>query len=93
MSDNKNWIQVRKSNLKYYENVELYYRNPTGKIVLYKPEGMKFDDKSLDDKYVDELFIKPQDKIKCLREAQKGFSEGLINNIVNHDTITVKKSL
>ncbi len=93
MSDNKNWIQVRKSNLKYYENVELYYRNPAGKIVLYKPEGMKFDDKSLDDKYVDELFIKPEDKIKCLREAQKGFSEGLINNIVNHDTITVKNEL
>lgn len=47
-SNKKKWIQVRNSNLKYYEEVALYYKSPSGNIVIYKPEGMKFDDKSLD---------------------------------------------
>lgn len=93
MSDNKKWIQIRNSNLKYYEEVELYYKSPSGTIVIYKPEGMKFDDKSLDKKYIDDLYIQPKDKIKCLRAAQKGFSAGLVQNIVKHDTITVKNEL
>ncbi len=93
MLKNNKWIQVRNSNLKYYEEVELYYKNPSGNIVLYKPEGMKFDDKSLDRKYIDDLYIQPKDKIKCLRAAQKGFSEGLVQNIVKQDTNTVKNEL
>lgn len=93
MSNNKKWIQVRKSNLKYYENVELYYKNPAGVVVLYKPEGMKFSDESLDKKYIDDLYINPADKVKCLREAQKGFSTGLISNIIKKDTTTIKNDL
>ncbi len=82
MLDKKKWIQIRNSNLKYYEEVELYYKSPSGNIVIYKPEGMKFD-----------LYIQPKDKIKCLRAAQKGFSEGLVSNIVKHDTGKVKNEL
>jgi HD-GYP domain-containing protein (c-di-GMP phosphodiesterase class II) len=93
MAAKKNWIQVRNSNLRYYEEVELYYKNPSDNIVLYKPEGMRFNDKSLDKKYIDDLYIKPDDKIKCLRAAQKGFSAGLVDNIVKHDTATVKNEL
>jgi len=93
MSDNKKWIQIRNSNLKYYEEVELFYKSPSGNIVLYKPEGMKFDDKNLDRKYIDDLYIQPKDKIKCLRAAQKGFSSGLVSNIVKHDTAKVKNEL
>jgi len=93
MSENNKWIQVRNSNLKYYEEVELFYKSHTGNIVLYKPEGMKFDDKSLDKKYIDDLYIQPKDKIKCLRAAQKGFSDNLVSNIVKNDTATVKTEL
>ncbi|MCK5673944.1 MAG: HD domain-containing protein [Spirochaetales bacterium] len=93
MSDKKKWIQVRNSNLKYYEEVELFYKSPSGNIVLYKPEGMKFDDASLDKKYIDDLYIQPKDKIKCLRAAQKGFSNGLVNNIVEKNTAKVKTDL
>ncbi len=93
MSDNKKWIKVRNSNLKYYEEVELYYKSPGGNIVLYKPEGMKFNNKSLDRKYIDNLYIQPKDKIKCLRAAQKGFSDNLISNIVKKDTTNVKNEL
>jgi len=93
MLNNKKWIQIRNSNLKYYEEVELYYNSPSGNIVLYKPEGMKFNDESLDKKYIDDLYIQPKDKIKCLRAAQKGFSDGLVSNIVKQDTAKVKTDL
>jgi HD-GYP domain-containing protein (c-di-GMP phosphodiesterase class II) len=76
--DGKQWIPVRKSNLKYYDDVALYYRNPAGRIVLYKPVGMSFSDSSLEAKpYLGNLYIKPDDKIRALREAQKGFSTNL----------------
>jgi len=93
VTDNKKWIKVRNSNIKYYEEVKLYYKSPAGNIVLYKPEGIKFDDKSLDKKYIDDLYIQPEDKIKCLRAAQIGFSNNLVTNITKHDTSTVKKEL
>ncbi len=89
----KKWILVRKSNIKYYEEVKLYYRNPAGNVVLYKPEGMRFDDESLKHKYVDEYYIKKEDKVRCLRAAQQGFSKNLLHNIVQNDTATVKNEL
>ena len=89
----KKWILVRKSNIKYYEEVKLYYRNPAGNVVLYKPEGMRFDDESLEHKYVDEYYIKKEDKVRCLRAAQQGFSKNLLHNIVQNDTATVKNEL
>lgn len=92
-SNKKKWIQVRNSNLKYYEEVALYYKSPSGNIVIYKPEGMKFDDKSLDKKYIEDLYIQPKDKIKCLRAAQKGFSSGLVSNIVKQNTANLKTEL
>ena len=80
--DGKQWIPVRKSNLKYYDDVELYYRNPAGKIVLYKPAGMSFSDGSLDAKpYLGSLYIRPDDKLRALREAQRGFSTNLTSRI------------
>jgi HD-GYP domain-containing protein (c-di-GMP phosphodiesterase class II) len=82
--DGKEWIPVRKSNLKYYDDVELYYRNPAGRIALYKPAGMSFTDSALDAKpYLGELYIRPEDKLRALREAQRGFSTTLTSQIVN----------
>ncbi len=93
MSEHKKWIPVRKSNIKYYEAVKLYYRNPAGNIVLYKPEGMNLDDENLGHKYVDEYFISQEDKVRCLRAAQQGFSKNLIHTIVQNDAATVKNEL
>jgi HD-GYP domain-containing protein (c-di-GMP phosphodiesterase class II) len=89
-----NWIAVRKSNLKYYNDVELYYKNPSEKIRLYKPAGMHFGDKALEAKpYLGDLYIKPDDKIKCLREAQKGFSQSITSHIINKEMEEVKNEL
>ncbi len=92
--DSTTWIPVRRSNLKYYKDIELYYKNPKGLIRLYKPAGMDFSDASLQKKpYLGTLFVKPEDKLKCLREAQRGFSMGLTKSILSRKTETVKNEL
>jgi HD-GYP domain-containing protein (c-di-GMP phosphodiesterase class II) len=92
--DDKKWIPVRKSNLKYYKNIELYYKNPKGAILLYKPAGMDFTDASLAKKpYLGSLYVKPEDKLKCIREAQHGFSMELTKSILTRETELVKSEL
>ena len=89
------WIPVRKSNLKYYDNLDLYYQNKTsGDVLLYKSSGIKISDQRLREKpYTGNLFIRPEDKKKCLREAQKGFSSDL-NLTIQKDGVTkVKEGL
>lgn len=84
--DGKHWITVRRSNLRYYDNVELYYRNPAGKIALYKPQGMSFTDSALDAKpYLGDLYIRPEDKKRALDEAQRGFTRNLTARIARAD--------
>jgi HD-GYP domain-containing protein (c-di-GMP phosphodiesterase class II) len=88
------WVKVRTSNLKYYDNIELFFKNPYGKIVLYKPAGMKFTDESLKEKpCLGDLYVKPDDKIRALQEAQRGFSNNFSNSIINQGTRKVKEEL
>ena len=90
--EGKEWIPVRRSNLKYYDEVELYYRNPTGRMALYKPSGMPFGDAQLDSKpYLGQLYIRPQDKIRALREAQRGFSQSLTSKVQSSDLSSLKQ--
>jgi HD-GYP domain-containing protein (c-di-GMP phosphodiesterase class II) len=95
--DSKKWIPVRKSNLKYYDDVELFYKNPAGKIMLYKPAGMSFTDKSLEAKpYLGTLYIRPDDKIRALRSAQRGFSTELTDRVMKgtlKDLAEIKRDL
>lgn len=88
------WIPVRKSHLKYYTDIELYYKAPSGNIVLYKPPGMPLTDKSIADKpYLGELFVKKADKVVCLQAAQAGFNKQLVNDIRTKDLDEIKSSL
>jgi len=92
--DKKKWIPIRKSNLKYYRDIELFYKNPKGVMQLYKPAGMDFTDASLMKKpYLGSLYVRPEDKLKCIREAQRGFSMGLTESIRSHRTEAVKREL
>jgi HD-GYP domain-containing protein (c-di-GMP phosphodiesterase class II) len=93
MADSEKWIEIKNSNVKYYEGVELFYKNPSGKIVLYKPEGMKFEGSSFEHKYIDNFYIKPEAKLECIKAAHKGFSIGLEKNIANNDATEIKKEL
>ena len=89
------WIPVRKSNLKYYDEIDLFYLNKTsGNILLYKSAGMQISDERLKGKsYSGSLFIRPEDKKKCLREAQKGFGMDLTHKIMNEGAVKVKEGL
>lgn len=92
--DGKEWIPVRRTNLKYYDTVALYYRSPSGNIRLYKPPGMSFSDQALAKKpYLGQLYIQPEDKLRCLREVQHGFSMELTQQILSGRHEDVKAGL
>jgi len=89
-----NWIPVRKSHLKYYTDIELYYRSPSGNIVLYKPKGMPFTDDSPKSKpYLGEWYIRPEHKMLSIQAAQTGFNRQLIKDIQTKDLAEVKEAL
>ena len=89
------WIPVRRSNLKYYDDLDLFYTSrKSGNFLLYKTAGLKFTDEYLSGHpFAGNLFIRPRDKKKCLREVQKGFSLDLTHNIIQKDTVKVKEDL
>ncbi len=91
----KKWIPVRRSNLKYYDELDLYYMNRQAEnVMLYKSAGLKFTDEYLkENPFHGDLYIKPEDKKKCLRQAQIGFSADLTHNVMNADTNKVKEGL
>lgn len=93
MAGREKWVEVKTSNVKYYEELELYYRNPAGNIVLYKPEGMSLDEVSTDSKFIDSYFVKRRDRLKCMKAAHAGFKDGLEVDIANKNTVAIKESL
>lgn len=90
----KKWIPVRKSHLMYYNELELFYRAPSGDILLYKPAGMSFSDKSLERKiFIDQFYIKEEDRHRSIELAQKGFNHNLLSHIREKDITEIKSSL
>ena len=74
-------IQARRSQLKFYRDVELYRKVEDGDFVLYKKAGMTLQDMRIhEEMHPSELYIKQGDKIRGIQEAQKGF-----NNILKAD--------
>lgn len=94
-TDNDKWIPVRRSNLKYYDEIDLYYKNrKNGNMLLYKKAGLKFTPEYLkENPFAGSLYIKPLDKQRCLREVQKGFSLDLTHNIIHEGVGKVKEGL
>lgn len=90
-----NWIPVRRSNLKYYADIDLYYKvkNST-QLPLYKKAGIKFTPEYFHGKpFTGSLYIHPRDKEKCLRAVQQGFSMELTHNIIHEGVQKVKEGL
>lgn len=92
--DDTEWIEVRKSNLKYYNKIDLYYKTSSGEVLLYKQSGLLYNKEyQVKHPYKGKLYISPEDKIKSLQAAQKGFSRSLIQKINSHKTREVKEEL
>jgi len=94
LHDNNEWIEVRKSNIKYYNDIDLYYRSSSGEVLLYKQAGLTYD-KAYQTKhpYKGKLYITPDDKLKSLEVIQKEFSRNLTSNVKSKKTSAVKKEL
>lgn len=92
--DDHEWIEVRKTNIKYYNEIDLYYKAPSGEVMLYKQAGLTYD-KSYQDKhpYKGKLYITPEDKLRSLDIIQKEFSRNLTSNLKRKKTGEVKKEL
>jgi len=102
-----NYIKARKTQLRFYRDVELYARGSDKGFVLYKRAGIAFSEIRLNGGvHPDILYIRREDRLKGLQEAQKGFNSELatyiklenpkkitetVNNIVS-ETLTEPRS-
>ena len=87
-------ILARKSQLKYYRNIELFTKNEKEGFALYKPRGMTLADMRISqEKHPTELYLKTEDKLAGLNEAQKGFNRQLKADIKSDDPAKIKGTL
>jgi len=88
------YIQARKSQLKYYRDVELFNKIEGKGFVLYKRAGIMLSDVRLDHgTHPEVLYIRQADKLKGLQEAQKGFNTELENYVKTENPAKVKETL
>ena len=86
------YIQTKIENLNFYQAVPLYFKNKAGKIVLYKPAGIKLHDVRLErGLHPEKLLLKRSDKIRSIREIQKTLNLKLIEDIKANNPANVKK--
>ncbi len=87
-------IMARKSQLKFYRDVELYRKTEGGGFVLYKQTGMTLRDMRIDEeRHPSELYIKYNEKIRGIQEAQKGFNRQLKIDVKSGNSTKVKETL
>jgi putative nucleotidyltransferase with HDIG domain len=92
--NNNGMILARKSQLKFYKDIALYSKGDDNKFVLYKPAGVTMRDMRIEeDRVPGDLYIKAEEKIKGLQEAQKGFNLELASNIKSGEPAEVKETL
>ncbi len=87
-------IMARKSQLNFYRDVELYKKAGGGGFVLYKQSGMTLNDMRIEEgMHPSELYIKYNDKIRGIQEAQKGFNRQLKTDVESGNPAKVKETL
>jgi putative nucleotidyltransferase with HDIG domain len=88
------YIQARKSQLKYYRDVELFNKIEGKGFVLYKRAGIMLSDMRLDNgTHPEVLYIRQAEKLRGLQEAQKGFNSELENYINTENPEKVKETV
>jgi putative nucleotidyltransferase with HDIG domain len=87
------YIPARESQLNFYREIPLYTKAEKS-FVLYKPAGVTFGDMRLNEaRHPNKLYIRQKDKLKGLREAQKGFNKQLTTNIQSGSPKQIKETL
>ena len=88
------YIQTRRTHLNFYQAAPLYFKNKSGKFVLYKPAGIKLCDMRIKrGLHPDNLFLKCSDKILGIREVQKAFNLKLKEDIKADNPANVKNTI
>jgi len=88
------YIEAKKSRLKYYRKISLYYQTKGRKLVLYKPAGKTIEEVRLEKEQVPgKLYIKQEDKIKGIQEIQKVFNRQLSEDVRSNSPEKVKETL
>ena len=92
--ENTEYIPARKSQLKYYKEIELFTKVDDSGYVLYKRSGITLGEMRLDHgTHPEKLFIKQSDKLAGLQEAQKGFNNQLQSDVHSGNPSKVKETL
>jgi putative nucleotidyltransferase with HDIG domain len=87
-------IKARRSQLQFYRDIMLYTKGDDEQFVLYKPAGKTLGDMRIsDDRLPPELYMRKEDKLKGLQEAQKGFNKKLVSDVKSGDPTRVKETL
>ena len=88
------WIAARNSQARFYRDIALYFKTRDGDFVLYKPPGMTLDSMRIaNGRRPRVLYLKHADKIRGIREAQRGFNERLARDIRTEDVTRVRDTL
>ena len=88
------YIEAKKSRLKHYQKISLYYQTKGRKFVLYKPPGKTIEEIRLEKEQIPgRLYIRQDDKIKGIQEIQKAFNRQLSNDVHSNNPDKVKETL
>jgi putative nucleotidyltransferase with HDIG domain len=88
------YISARKSQLKYYRDVELFNKIEGKGFVLYKRAGITLSNMRLDHgTHPEVLYIRQAEKLRGLQEAQKGFNLELENYITTQNPAKIKETV
>ena len=83
------YIEAKKSRLKYYQKIPLYYQTKERKLVLYKPTGKTIEEVRLEKEQVPgKLYIKQEEKIRgydILSKCKFGYKEIALTALQHHE--------
>ena len=90
----RGYIQAKKTRLKFYKNIPLYYQARGIKLMLYKPSGKTIEEIRIEKGLLpDKLYIKQEDKIRGIQEVQKVFNNQLKEDVRSKNPEKIKETL
>ena len=85
------YIEAKKSRLKYYQKIPLYYQTKGRKLVLYKPGGKTIEEVRLEkERVLGKLYIKQEEKIRgydILSKCKFGYKEIALTALQHHEKL------
>ena len=87
------YIAVKKSQINFYKDFDLFFRTQKNEYELYKPAGRTLSEIRINEGRHPTLFIHHNDRISALKSLQKSFNLQLEKNIAGGNIAEVKSIL